>query len=370
MVLGGYGNFGKRISRALAKDPLYEIIVAGHNLSKAQKVVLQIKNEIPQANVLAYEIDWEGTDFQAKLNDISPKIVIHTAGPFQNQPYTVAKACIALKIHYIDIADGRDFVVNINSLDKPAKEQEVIVISGASSVPGLSSSVVDTFAKKYALLREIHCGIASGNKIERGQATIAAILAYVGKPFIRLEKGEWKIVYGWQDLHQHYYGDNIGMRWLGNCDIPDLKLFPERYPKLHTVVFHAGLEVAFMHFLMWLMSWITRAKIIKNWQSFVKIIVKMSHWFDHFGTDNGGMFIRMYGSNHKYQPLEINWTLIAQNGDGPQIPAIASIILAKKILEGKLLPGAQPCLGLFTLEEFDKEAQGWNIYHTVEEIES
>src|SRR5256885_7469806 len=32
----------------------------------------------------------------------------------------------------------------------------------------------------------------------------------------------------------------ICKRWLGSCDVPDLELFPQRYPTVRTVSFQAG----------------------------------------------------------------------------------------------------------------------------------
>ena len=43
-------------------------------------------------------------------------------------------------------------------------------------------------------------------------------------------------------------------RVLGNCDVPDLALFPERYSSLRTVRFYAGLEVWFIHIALWALS--------------------------------------------------------------------------------------------------------------------
>ncbi len=369
LILGGYGTFGKRIATKLAEDLDLQVIVAGRSLQKAQNLVDSILLKNPKANVKALALDWRANDFPQKLKD-NADVVIHSAGPFQGQDYIVAQTCIELKIHYLDLADGRDFVTHIGQLDAKAKENEVVVISGASSVPGLSSVIIETFAPQFAILREIEFGIASANKLDRGDATITAILGYVGKPFQRLENGKWKTVFGWQNLHRHYYGDNIGLRWHGNCDIPDLALLPARYPSLKSVVFHAGLEVSFLHLTMWHMSWLSRMKIVKDWSFFHKSITAMSRWFSRFGTDVGGMYVSMKGSSQRYQPLEINWNLVAEKGHGPNIPTIPSIILVKKILEGKISPGAQPCLAMFTLKEFEKVASQWSIYTTIEETES
>ena len=35
LVLGGYGNFGARICRALAQDPGIELVVGGRDLGRA-----------------------------------------------------------------------------------------------------------------------------------------------------------------------------------------------------------------------------------------------------------------------------------------------------------------------------------------------
>lgn len=367
LVLGGYGNFGKRICATLAKEASLQIVIAGRNINKAKELANRIQHEIPQSNIQPFLLDWQAANFKERLKESHADIVIHAAGPFQDQTYKVAETCIDLKIHYLDLADGRNFVTHIKQLNEKAVENGVVVISGASSVPGLSSVVVDTYAPEFAILREVDFGIAPGNKAERGNATIAGALTYSGKPFQRLEFGEWKTVYGWQNLHQYYYGDNLGMRWHANCDVPDLTLLPERYPTLKTVVFYAGLEVSILHYLMWNMSWLARLKLIKNLSLFHKPITAVSNWFNHLGTDAGGMYLRMYGTNLRYQPLEVKWTLVAEKGDGPYIPIIPSVILVKKIIQGMIPPGAQPCLGMFTLADFDQIAGSWHIYHTVEE---
>ena len=68
--------------------------------------------------------------------------MVNTCGPFQNANYSVVEECIKQKTHYVDLADGRDFVVGMKKLHEKAKEAGVCVITGASSVPGLSSAII------------------------------------------------------------------------------------------------------------------------------------------------------------------------------------------------------------------------------------
>ena len=91
------------------------------------------------------------SDLPRQLEILKPLVVINTCGPFQNADYGIARACIASGVHYIDLADGRDFVTGITQLDADAKEHNVAVISGASTVPALSAAVIEHFLPNFPL---------------------------------------------------------------------------------------------------------------------------------------------------------------------------------------------------------------------------
>lgn len=80
-----------------------------------------------------------------------------------------------------------------------------------------------------------------------------------------LADGRLQPVYGWLDLRtRHFFG--LGNRWLGNCDIPDLDLFPQRYPTLENLRFQAGLELKAVHGMLFFMSWLVRLKLLRSLQ--------------------------------------------------------------------------------------------------------
>jgi saccharopine dehydrogenase-like NADP-dependent oxidoreductase len=303
------------------------------------------------------------------LKDINPDLVIHTSGPFQGQDYRVPLACIEARSHYIDLADDRRFVCDISKLDAKAKEKGVLLVSGASSVPGLSSTVIDSFINQFDHLEKIDFAIAPGNKAERGEATVRGILSYTGHSFNVLREGQWVSRYGWMSARQLNFGKEIGKRWLANVDVPDLELFPNRYKTVKKVKFQAGLELAFLHLAMVFMAWMAKVGLIKDWSNLTGLIFKSSELFKNLGTDVGGMKIDLMGRNKKQQIKRISWTLVAKDGVGPYIPTLSAIIIAKKLITGKIESrGATACLGLFNLKEFDKEALPLGIYHKAEVI--
>jgi len=209
LIIGGYGNFGQFISKTLSQEADLKIIVAGRSIEKAQKCVAEL-NGVNQAEAAFIDIN---DDADAVLNQIKPHIVIHTSGPFQTQGYEVANACIDMGAHYIDLADGRDFVTGIAELDAAAKQAGVSVISGASSVPCLTAALIDYYQQDFSEIHSVDYGITTAQKTTRGLATTAAILGYTGKPFTTLINGKQSFVYGWQSLRARKY-HNLGSNYL------------------------------------------------------------------------------------------------------------------------------------------------------------
>ncbi len=368
LILGGYGTFGRRISKCLAQEPGISLIIAGRDHDKAQALCHQLRTDHPTLEASALALDISHPNLQQQFANCPAELVIHTCGPFQGQNYRVAEACIATGKHYIDLADDREFVCNFKQLDTAAKAAGVLLVSGASSVPGLSSAVIDHFKDNFTYLEQVEYAIAPGNKLDRGFATIKAILSYTGHVFTHWQNGGWRKIYGWMDSTKQDFGHPIGVRHLANINIPDLELFPERYSSLQSVRFRAGLELPIMHQCMVIMAWIAKKKVINNWAPLTQLCLSVSRWFLPFGTDIGGMRMELTGQDKHNNPLQIEWTLVAEDGVGPFIPTIASILIARGLANQQIAnqrittTGALPCMGFFSLEAFMAYASQWGIY--------
>ncbi|MFW2572181.1 saccharopine dehydrogenase family protein, partial [Legionella sp. 29fVS95] len=250
-ILGGYGNFGRYIAKVLSTNPNIQLIIGGRRLEKAQAFVKTLA-PIHPAQAIRCDISQNlATIFAA----VQPDIVIHTAGPFQGQDYQVAEACLEQGCHYIDLADSRDFVDGISKLDSEATEKNLFICSGASSLPALTSAVIDHYLDQFSVLEKVDYAIATAQLTNQGLATTAGVLSYAGKPFYTLIDGKQQLIYGWQDLQLKPFWQ-LNKRFLGNCDVPDLALFPERYPQLKTIRFQASLELRTLQLILFFMSWL------------------------------------------------------------------------------------------------------------------
>ena len=362
LIIGGYGNFGSFIARRLSRDPALEIVIAGRSLEKARALASMLDN----ATAVRLDVS---DDLVPTLRRIAPDVVIHTSGPFQTQGYCVAEACIEMGCHYIDLADGRDFVANISSLDTAAKERGVSVVSGASSVPCLTSALIDHYRPGFQTLTELDYGITTAQQTNRGLATTAAILTYVGRPFTTLRGGREVRTFGWQGLRRRRYRD-LGWRWLGDCDVPDLSLFPVRYPELQSIRFSAGLEVPLLHFGLWGLSWAVRGGLIRHLNRLAPLLLGASRWFDGLGSADSGFHMLLSGTGVDGEPMSVTFELVARSGDGPYIPCVPAILMARKLAseDHAVAAGAAPCVGLISLDEYLGELSDlqvrWEAVHS------
>jgi saccharopine dehydrogenase-like NADP-dependent oxidoreductase len=356
LILGGYGFFGARIARELAKRDDIHVLVGGRRRDKAVELCRVLKLPADRA----VELDAQAPGLADRLRTLQVSTVIHTAGPFQGQDYVVARAAIEARSHYVDLADGRAFVAGIGALDVAAKAAGISVISGASSVPALSSAVVDQYLSHFSRLDSIRMGIGTGGRAP-GIATVRGIFGYCGKPIARLEEGVTATTHGWLDLRRHRFPEPVGARWLGSCDIPDLELFPKRYPTIRTITFHAGFASGLGHFVVWALAGLVKAGILRGISGFADALSSISRWIEPLVSDKGAMFVELKGLGVDGAPLTKEWNLVVSNNHGPFIPCGASIALTDKLVAGRIPPGAMPCMGLLTVEEYLAPLEGLDI---------
>jgi saccharopine dehydrogenase-like NADP-dependent oxidoreductase len=362
LVIGGYGFFGARICSALARNPAIRLLIGGRSGDSSRRMAQELGLKPDQG----VRVDAESTQLQEVLRQLQVQTVIHTAGPFQGQDYTVARAALGAGCHYIDLADGRQFVTGIEALDAAARARGVTVTSGASSVPALSSAVVDRYLPEFERLESIGIGISSGARAP-GLATVRSVFSYAGRPIKTLQDGTWATEYGWRGLQRHQFPAPLGRRWLGTCDVPDLEVLPRRYPTARTVTFKAGFASDAGHLLVWTLAGFVKAGLMASVTAFASPLNRISRWIEPLVSDKGGMFVTLDGAGRDGRPLHITWNLIAEHNHGPFIPCGASIVLATKIAAGVKLPiGAMPCTGLLTVNEYLDALKGLDVKEVIE----
>ncbi|KIQ35731.1 saccharopine dehydrogenase [Variovorax paradoxus] len=357
LVLGGYGNFGARICLALAGDAGIELLIGGRDLERATAFAQSLGSD-----ARGVRVDAGAPDLAQGLGYLGVDLVIHTAGPFQNQDYRVPQAVAAAGAHYIDLADGRRFVCDFPAaMDAAFRDARRTAVAGASTVPALSSAVVDHLAAGWQGIHSIDICIAPAQGAPRGEATLAGVLAYCGEPIRVWQNGQWTEQPGWANPVKVQFA-RMRPRRGALCDIPDLELFPSRYAGVQSVMFRAALEVGIAQQAFAFMAFMHRAGLLRAPQKLAPLLHSAGGVFDALGTALGGMVVRVEGTDAKGAAARSAWHIAADDNHGPEIPCMAAILLARRLARGDALPvGAHACAGLLTLPEFEPEFARWGM---------
>ena len=356
LILGGYGTFGGRLAQLLADEERLTIIVAGRSIESAKEFC---SRNAARATMLPLAFDRDA-DIEAQLRSAAPNIVVDASGPFQgygDDPYRVVKACIALGINYIDIADGSAFVKGIAQFDGEAKARGIFVLAGASSFPVLTAAVVRTLSTDMQRIDEITGGIAPSPYAGVGLNVIRAVASYAGKPVKTGLAGGAPAGYGLINA-QRYVVRPPGKAPLpptrfSLVDVPDLQLLPELWPSLRRVWMGAGPVPGILHRALNAFAWLVRLRLLPSLVPFARLMhntINVLRW----GKHRGGMFVEVRGTGAGGEAVERSWHLLAEGEDGPYIPSMAAEALIRNLLARRVPPaGARSAIGDVTLADYE-----------------
>ncbi|MGF7151788.1 hypothetical protein FHS96_005456 [Sphingomonas zeicaulis] len=346
LIIGGYGGFGARLARRLAARG-HRLIVAGRSLDKARRFCATLGDAEPA------RVDRTG-DVADALATLRPDLVIDAAGPFQAGGHAVPRACIAAAIPYVDLADARGFVTGIGALDAAARAAGVAIVTGASSVPALSGAAVRAITQDMAAVRSVEMAITASNRAGAGPAVTRAVLSYAGQALPLWRGRRWATGFGWQKMRRMRFavaGRPPLDRLVALADVPDLALMPSALPGAPAVTFGAGTELGFQNLFLWAASWPVRWGWIKGLVGAAPLLSRLQRLTIRLGGTRSAMRVAARGRRADGD-VERCWTLLADHGDGPEIPTLAAVLVAEAILGGRIAPGAVAAHRLLELADF------------------
>jgi saccharopine dehydrogenase-like NADP-dependent oxidoreductase len=370
LVIGGYGTFGGRLVRLLADRPQLTLLVAGRSSAKARSCC---SRNAATANLVPLAFDRDG-DVIGQLRDAAPDIVVDASGPFQvygDDPYAVVKACIALRIDYIDLADSSAFVDGIAAFDEGARQRNLFVLSGVSSFPVLTVAVARRLAQGMVRIDAVSAGIAPSPFAEVGLNVFRAIASYAGKALAVLRDGREIIAYALIDSRTFTIAPPghvpLRPRRFTLIDAPELHVLPTLFPHLKSVWVGAGTVPGIFHRCLTLCAFLVRLGLLQSLLPFAAIMHAVRNRLS-WGEDRGGMFVAISGWDGDGNPIEREWHMIAEGDDGPFIPAMAAAAVIGHVLNGRRPPGgARDGTADVKLTDFEEQFSRRRIFAGVRE---
>ncbi|MCH8274794.1 MAG: saccharopine dehydrogenase NADP-binding domain-containing protein [Armatimonadetes bacterium] len=324
MVYGGYGFFGRCIVDDLLEHTSARIVVAGRNPPK--------RNPWENRVTLARS---DVTDLSSVEKTLScADVVVHCAGPYQSLPLNPLRAAITCRVHYVDLAEDRLFARKVRELDDEARRARIAVMTGMSTVPGLSAQLTQAIRSHFDRLHSVRTFIAPGSKGGRGNATFVSLLSGVGRPVRPLCDGQELELCGWSQPEWVEFPPPIGRRlqYLA-IDVADYDLFPD-YFGVDGVEFKSGSEFAWLNRSL---SLLARLRLRTGFPP----LERLAHLFrttirfpGMFGSDSGGVLVEVMG--RRAGELVRHEVCITSADGGERIPTVLATIAVLALLRGEV----------------------------------
>jgi hypothetical protein len=363
LIIGGYGIFGGRLVTLLEGDDRLTILVAGRSVARASDFI-RGKGAV-KANVLPLAFDRDG-DVAAQVGAAACDILIDASGPFQGygpERYRVVEACLRHRVHYLDRADGADFVVGVGAYDAAARACGLFILSGVSTCPALTAAAVRGIAGGMRRVTSIRAGIAPSPRAPIGHSVVAALAAYAGQPIALHRRQGYALT-----EHMRYSIAPPGYLPLVNklfslVEVPDLRVLAALWPEAETIWIGAGPAPESLHIVAVACAWGVRWRVLRSLSPLAGLMAWAANrrrWGEH----RGGMFVAVEGTLADGEtPVRRSWHVVAEGDDGPFIPAIGAAALVRNYLDGQLpAPGARPASTDLELADYERFFAARRIY--------
>jgi hypothetical protein len=222
-------------------------------------------------------------------------------------------------------------------------------------VPTLSSAVIAELAAGLEAPLEVEIAISSSNQATLGRSVHAALLSYAGKPIRVRRFGTWRDIAGlqdWQRIDIRVPGhDPLRGRLVAPCEVPDLDLLPARYATLRKMIFQAGTELGILNRGAGLLSLLVSSRLLNSLSPLAGLASRAFGLLHGFGTSRSGMVLTVTGRTGESWERR-RWNVLAEDGDGLWVPALAAALLTVKLDRGELAAGARPGIDVLSLAEF------------------
>ena len=340
ILIGATGFFGRRLAERLAAFGGVELIATSRSQQRANAIARELGASHPNARISAIAFDRDRPADIERLQLLSPRLVIDASGPFQSASYYLARATLDLGAHWIDLADARDYLMGFEAtLDPLARRRGLVARAGASSTPALSTAVVEDLTRRWQRLDSVDIAIMPGGTGRVGTAVIRAILSYAGTTIETYREGARADVTGWGSVRRMCV-PGLGVRYLSPVATADAVLLPERFAVTSRVAFYAGLELRLEQFGLLLLAKLRQHGFVKSIAGLAPLLEAGRRLTGLFASDRGAMTVDCTGLDAEGRHIWSRWCLIAERGEGPNVPVLPAVALTRALIRGDVEPGA------------------------------
>ncbi len=354
VLIGATGFFGRKLAKHLAAIEAIDLVVTSRDCARANALAAQLMVGNSACTVSGIAFD-SGANAIKAFAGLNPFLVIDASGPYQGANYVLAHMAIKAGAHWIDLADASDYIAGFAAaLDGAAQGKGVVAIAGASSTPALSTAAVEALTQKWRRVDTVDIAIFPGGGGQVGLSVIQALLTYAGRPIAIYRNGKLSDTIGWGSATRMRM-PRLGVRYLSPVETADAFILPERFAVTSRVMFYAGLESRLEQFGLLTLAHLRRYGWLRSLGWMAPWLEKARGLTRLTASDKGGMTVDVAGLDAEGHQTWSRWWLLAEKGEGPNVPIMPALAMTRALLAGGVAPGARTSAGELPLAAIEAE---------------
>lgn len=337
LILGGYGETGRRLARLLLAKTDVCLVLGGRNLARAESLAAQLNVDFKGNRVLGVRVDAAQPACLARVFDGVDFVIVASSTTKYTQP--VALAALAAGIDYLDVQFSTEKLRVLQSLRGEIESAGRCFITEAGFHPGLPAALVRYVSQCFDQLHVAQ--VASVIKTDwRGVSLSLSTIEEFVKEMLDYESlfytgGVWQKARwaGMMDYRTFDFGGPFGEQYAVPMMLEELRAIPDIIPAIRETGFYIG---GFNWFVDWLVLPFAMLAMRVSPDAAIKSVSRLMDWgLKAFSRPPYGVILKVEARGAKQgRDTEVNLSLF--HGDGYMFTAIPVVACMLQYLEGRI----------------------------------
>lgn len=337
LILGGYGNVGRVLTRLLLQETNVRLVLAGRNLEKAKAAADQFNNLFEGNRVTGMYAD--ASDLENLRQIFKGVDFVVVASSTAKYTKEIARTALEAGCDYMDIHFGPKIYATLHSLAEAIKNAERCFITGGGFHPGLPAALIRYAGQYFNRMEKAIVGGVMNVEFRNYEISESTRIEFVEEvvdfqPFF-YKNGEWRKInmMSTKDLIVMDFGGEFCKRECAPMFFEELREIPVIFPTLNKTGFYmAGFN--------WLIDYLVFPFIFISLKLFPKISIKpmskLMEWsLATFSKPPYGIVLKLEASGEqddKVKHVEMQLT----HKDGSYFTAIPVVACLLQYLDGSI----------------------------------
>jgi len=332
LILGGYGQTGKALTRHLLRHTTVDILLGGRHPETAREFIEQVETGAANGRVAALRVDaGSEKDLRRALRETDLLLV---AAPVAQYTEKVVRAVLDAQADYLDLQLNSRKLAILQSFAREITAAGRCFITEAGFHPGLPAALVRYAAGRFDNIETAMTAgyLNMGRALPYSEAVdelMEVFRNYQGQVYAN---GRWTKP-GSFDIRKVDFGGDIGIRKCFSMFFEELRALPEMYPALKETGFYMSETHWFVDYVVTFVV-LAGLKVAPN--RGVRPLGKLMWWaMQTFPKPPYGVLLKVEATGERAGKLA-RFEATVSHPDGYELTAIPVVACLRQYLDGSV----------------------------------